>query len=164
MTCGGAEGIRTPGLLVANSGHVGQRRPFKRGAWSTVEHVGPPWSRWLLYFAAVLRRCTTATSKVDPGRCEPLTSSMPWAGVVLSARGLRRSFPSLQGFIALLVATGRACLQTGVTYRQHHPHGRAAVRSQISPAVLNCPVACRCLPLAARCGSGLGLGRWPRRT
>ena len=48
-------------------------------------------------------------------RCMPLTSSMPWAGVVLLAHVIRCSFPCLQGVIAHLVAIGCTCFKTVVT-------------------------------------------------
>ncbi len=46
---------------------------------------------------------------------EPLTPSMPWAGVVLLAHAVRRSFPCFQGVIAHLVAIGWTCFKTVVT-------------------------------------------------
>jgi len=84
MQCDRAEGIGTLGLLLANSARSGQRSSSTPGEGAMTGLLGPSWSARLLYFAAALASSYRL-----------LTSSMPWAGVMMSYRRCGPASPLL---------------------------------------------------------------------
>jgi hypothetical protein len=93
--------------------------------------------------AVLRRRRTTATSKVDPGRCEPLTSSMPWSPVTRSSQAGSGLSPMFQSAFADLIQTGSGELM-GVSTCGNLPNLSHQARSR--PQGLGSPIPVRCSP------------------
>jgi hypothetical protein len=87
---------------------------------------------------------------------EPLTSSMPWAGVALMVYAEQRSFPYLQGVFAFLVAAGWVRFKTVVTRCPLPKSSHGGRRSGGLPApLLPLRVMYRITALAVRSRTGM---------
>ena len=96
---GGAKGIRTPDLLVANSARPGHVRPSRRSCQPLDGHPRPCWPDWLLYFAAVPGDSRTPNPLIPVGWLSsslgvPASWVLTWAPASLGMQIRRCEFAS----------------------------------------------------------------------